>query len=45
MKITGKFEKINPLLALYIVFGLMAVGVIVALSFGPKRIFGKVDKK
>ena len=28
MKITGKFEKINPLLALYIVFGLMAVGVV-----------------
>ncbi len=28
MKITGKFEKINPLLALYVAFGLMAVGVV-----------------
>lgn len=28
MKITGKFEKINPLIALYIAFGLMAVGVV-----------------
>ena len=28
MKITGKYEKINPLYSLYIVFGLMAVAVI-----------------
>ena len=28
MKITGKFEKINPLISLYVVFGLMAVGVV-----------------
>ena len=28
MKLTGKFEKINPLIALYIAFGLMAVGVV-----------------
>ena len=28
MKLTGKYEKINPLFSLYIVFGLMAVGVI-----------------
>lgn len=28
MKITGKFEKINPLYSLYIVFGLMAVAVV-----------------
>ena len=28
MKLTGKYEKINPLYSLYIVFGLMAVGVI-----------------
>lgn len=28
MKITGKYEKINPLVSLYVVFGLMAVGVV-----------------
>ena len=28
MKITGKYEKINPLASLYVVFGLMAVGVV-----------------
>ncbi len=28
MKITGKFEKINPLISLYVVFGLMAVGMV-----------------
>lgn len=28
MKITGKFEKINPLISLYVAFGLMAVGVV-----------------
>ena len=28
MKLTGKYEKINPLYSLYVVFGLMAVAVI-----------------